>query len=111
MQSGLPSLLGHEALSRPYRPPRSPNLPGCPRFSNLRPHIIVIAFLLQKIFFFKSSFDLILTSGLYFQLFGRGGMGAEGGRGMARDASRHLNANDIPPLYVKSISLWIKTSF
>ena len=24
---------------------------------------------------------------------------------------RNLNANDIPPLYVISISLWIKTSF
>ena len=33
------------------------------------------------------------------------------GRGTTRDASRHLNANDIPPLYVISISLWIKTSF
>ena len=37
----------------------------------------------------------------------------KGRGGMARDAfvSRHLNANDIPPLYVISISLWIKTSF
>ena len=38
------------------------------------------------------------------------GMGSEGGEWHVTRL-RHLNANDIPPVYVISISLWIKTSF
>ena len=40
----------------------------------------------------------------------RGGLGAKGGEWRVT-GSQHLNANDIPPVYVISVSLWIKTSF
>ena len=42
--------------------------------------------------------------------FSVGGMGAEGEEWRMMRL-RHLNANDIPPLYVINISLRIKTSF